>query len=288
MNRGSGESITHDLFTSHSSPIITCESPATLPYETQIFESSANVGVVGTKSSTLANMWQDSNISARELQEVMKSKCKTDWETEGLSCFESTSKNVPRSESYEHSSLSTDSALAIFLNPSPSGSSNLTADVSAMPGAVASTSSTAAPAVASGFSRESTGGGTSFHSVGGLQPAISGPGGILQHKCSHCSFSAIDYRSLKLHMKDHSGEKRFKCALCPYRAIHKGNLNTHMRKHSGQKPFKCNLCNYNSKHSVSLKGHMSTVHNMTYRRGVLVNVPARLSTLADFKSQSQQ
>ncbi|KAK8770553.1 hypothetical protein V5799_012982, partial [Amblyomma americanum] len=62
--------------------------------------------------------------------------------------------------------------------------------------------------------------------------------------CSYCGHRASSQSSLKMHLRQHTGEKPFACNLCEYRTGDHNSLRRHKMRHSGTKPYKCPHCPY--------------------------------------------
>lgn len=82
-------------------------------------------------------------------------------------------------------------------------------------------------------------------------------------QCPSCSYTAPHLKSLKQHLKIHSGEKPFSCPFCDYRTCFQKNLKPHIQTHTGEKPFHCHICAYKANKKNNLVRHMSTVHKLT-------------------------
>nr|XP_061784445.1 zinc finger protein 771-like isoform X6 [Nerophis lumbriciformis] len=77
-------------------------------------------------------------------------------------------------------------------------------------------------------------------------------------KCSHCDKTFKYRRSLKRHMRRHTGEKPFTCSLCGKVFAHSSCVEIHRRIHTGEKLFICSICSKGFVQSQNLKVHMRT------------------------------
>ncbi|UYV71651.1 hypothetical protein LAZ67_8004005 [Cordylochernes scorpioides] len=64
--------------------------------------------------------------------------------------------------------------------------------------------------------------------------------------------------SLKIHIRNHTGEKPHLCPHCDYRTNQSSTLKTNIRTHTGEKPQLCPLCDYRTNQSSNLKIHIRT------------------------------
>ncbi|XP_063217030.1 uncharacterized protein LOC134527923 [Bacillus rossius redtenbacheri] len=85
-------------------------------------------------------------------------------------------------------------------------------------------------------------------------------GKMRPHSCSCCGYAASSRSSLKMHMRQHTGEKPFKCDECSYCTSDHNSLRRHKMRHSGDKPYKCPLCPYACIQSNTYKAHLRNKH----------------------------
>ncbi|XP_034043829.1 zinc finger protein OZF-like [Thalassophryne amazonica] len=73
---------------------------------------------------------------------------------------------------------------------------------------------------------------------------------------SECGETFNRNRKLKMHMRAHTGKKRFKCSECGKIFSQKSNLNRHMAIHMGKTSFRCPECGKAFNRNGNLKTHM--------------------------------
>uniref|UniRef100_T1J483 C2H2-type domain-containing protein n=1 Tax=Strigamia maritima TaxID=126957 RepID=T1J483_STRMM len=78
--------------------------------------------------------------------------------------------------------------------------------------------------------------------------------------CNYCGYAASCRSTLKMHMRQHTGEKPFSCNFCAYRTADHNSLRRHKMRHSGEKPYKCPFCPYACIQSSTYKTHLKNKH----------------------------
>ncbi|KAK1803146.1 hypothetical protein P4O66_021681 [Electrophorus voltai] len=83
----------------------------------------------------------------------------------------------------------------------------------------------------------------------------SGEVPLRPHTCSMCAKTFTKPSILKVHMVTHSGEKPFSCGVCGNRFTTKGNLKYHERTHTGAWRYQCSFCDKRFDHRSHLQKH---------------------------------
>ena len=76
--------------------------------------------------------------------------------------------------------------------------------------------------------------------------------------CPVCDRQLARTSTLKIHLRQHSGDRPFKCDLCPKSFAQTSSLKSHHRTHSGERPYACSRCHKRFVHSSALKTHART------------------------------
>lgn len=101
------------------------------------------------------------------------------------------------------------------------------------------------------------------------QPALGVPLGsprtpaeapALLHSCSDCGRSFRLERFLRLHQRQHTGERPFACTECGKNFGKKTHLVAHSRVHSGERPFACEECGRRFSRAATWQPTGETMH----------------------------
>ena len=79
-----------------------------------------------------------------------------------------------------------------------------------------------------------------------------------KYTCHICGRELARTATLRIHLRQHSGDRPFKCPSCPKSFAQPSLLKSHRRIHNGDRPYCCPLCHKTFTHSSALKTHMRT------------------------------
>ena len=92
--------------------------------------------------------------------------------------------------------------------------------------------------------------------------------------CPHCGFKSLTSTGLKQHMLCHK-EATLQCSYCEKMFKRKESLKIHEREHTGEKPFTCSICGAGFRSASGLGQHKSCVHKIPRGRALRAQVESK-------------
>ena len=85
--------------------------------------------------------------------------------------------------------------------------------------------------------------------------------------CTVCLKVFRELRTLKAHMRFHTGYRPHKCHLCQKKFFRTDGLQTHLKQNNAKKPLRCPECHINFSLCSQLKAHVKEFHPEKYHSG---------------------
>ena len=83
-------------------------------------------------------------------------------------------------------------------------------------------------------------------------------GALKKWPCSICGRILARSSTLKIHLRQHSGDRPFKCPLCSKAFAQQSLLDSHLRTHSNERPYSCEICDKTFVRLSTFKTHTHT------------------------------
>lgn len=82
-----------------------------------------------------------------------------------------------------------------------------------------------------------------FQSKSALRVHMRQHRGERPHQCLHCQKSFTQKSTLRTHIRTHTGERPYSCQYCARAFSDYSTYRKHLRVHTGEKPYTCHVCN---------------------------------------------
>lgn len=81
-------------------------------------------------------------------------------------------------------------------------------------------------------------------------------------KCEFCPRLLANKKTMKIHLKTHTGIKPYECDYCERKFLKPGCLKRHQMSHTGERPFRCDVCFQRFSRNHLLTDHMRNIHKV--------------------------